>query len=63
MAGRRGICSAYLPFEKMQYLIESLAMFRTLKSWKRCLNQTKANFEALVVPYTLVARDTFAIDK
>ncbi len=54
----------YLPFEKMQYLIESLAMVSDAEVIEEIvLNQTKANFEALVIPYTLVARDTFAIDQ
>jgi parvulin-like peptidyl-prolyl isomerase len=52
----------YLPFEKMQYLIESLAMVSDAEVVEDItLSKTKADFSAVVVPYVIVARDTFAI--
>jgi len=55
---------SYLPFEKMQYLIESLAMVSDAEITEDItLAKTTADFTALVVPYAIVARDTFAITK
>ncbi len=53
-----------LPFEKIQYLIESLAMVPEAEITEEIrLSKTTADFAALVIPYALVARDTFAITK
>ncbi|MCK9485002.1 MAG: peptidylprolyl isomerase, partial [Candidatus Marinimicrobia bacterium] len=55
---------AYLPFEKIQNLIVSLVAVSDAEvSEEIALEKTTADFSALVVPYSIVAKDTFAISK
>lgn len=54
----------YLPYEKMQNLIESLAMVSDAEiTGDLTIAKTTADFTALVVPYAIVAQDTFPITK
>lgn len=54
----------YLPFEKIQNLILSLPTVSDAEiNEEIVLANTKADFSALVVPFTLVAQDTFEISQ
>ncbi|MDD5062020.1 MAG: peptidylprolyl isomerase [Candidatus Marinimicrobia bacterium] len=55
---------AYLPFEKIQNLIVSLVAVSDAEvSEEIALEKTTADFSALIVPYSIVAKDTFEISK